>query len=92
MGHVEASIKHEEDYVDTLKRVRNHLNLGDALLEVACGTDSTALRLAEADCSIVATHFSLVLVHIWKQRQDAAQPPANEVPSRRERPLRASAS
>lgn len=77
-NYAESPIKDKEGYTDSLDRVRKYLEPDHSVLEVACGTGTTAIRLAPSVGNIVATDFSTALIDIAKERQAEATPsPAN---------------
>ncbi|SFS00742.1 class I SAM-dependent methyltransferase [Yoonia litorea] len=67
-----SKIKDENAYEDTLERTRGFLKKDDHLLEVGCGTGTTALKLAKDVARITATDVSSGMLDIAeKKRQDA---------------------
>jgi ubiquinone/menaquinone biosynthesis C-methylase UbiE len=61
-------------YETTLKRVQDLLSPDDDVLEIGCGTGSTALRLARGVRSYLATDVSARMIAIARERQAAASP------------------
>ena len=59
-------------YAHTLDRTRSYLNASDQMLEVGCGTGTTALHLADAVAHITATDISSEMTKIAKEKADAA--------------------
>lgn len=59
-------------YERTLARVQGLLGPADRVLELGCGTGSTALRLAGGTASYVATDFSAQMVAIAEEKLAAA--------------------
>lgn len=57
-------VKNVAAYEATLDRVRAYLRGGDRVLEVGCGTGSTALRLADEVANYVATDVSPAMIGI----------------------------
>jgi cyclopropane fatty-acyl-phospholipid synthase-like methyltransferase len=55
-------------YERTLEQASAHLGPGDAVLELGCGTASTALRLAEATRRYLATDLSSEMIAISKEK------------------------
>lgn len=51
-------------YERTLERTRAHLRSGDEVLEIGCGTGTTALKLADAAGSILATDLAPEMIRI----------------------------
>lgn len=59
-----SPIKDMESYRTTMERTKAHLGLGDEVLEVGCGTGSTALLLAPNVKSLTASDFSDGMIKI----------------------------
>jgi ubiquinone/menaquinone biosynthesis C-methylase UbiE len=59
-------------YERTLERVRGLLGPGDRVLELGCGTGSTALRLAGGTAGYVAADFSARMIAIAKDKAAGA--------------------
>lgn len=59
-------------YEAKLARVRSLLRASDRVLEIGCGTGSTALRLAPAVAEITATDISCGMIDIAKEKRAAA--------------------
>jgi ubiquinone/menaquinone biosynthesis C-methylase UbiE len=57
-GYSKRPIKDMESYEKTLDCTRKHLSASDEVLEVGCGTGTTALRLAPVVKQITATDIS----------------------------------
>lgn len=64
-----APVKNVEGYEDTISRTRKYLKPASNVLEVGCGTGTTALKLADLAKSYTANDFSPELIKICKQRQ-----------------------
>ena len=64
-------IKDMQAYEDTLARARHYLKSDDHLLEVGCGTGTTALKLAGAVNRITATDISGEMISIAQSKQVA---------------------
>ncbi len=60
-------------YEASLKRVFARLSPNDHVLELGCGTGSTALRLSEYAAKITATDFSAEMIRIAKSKQSDTQ-------------------
>ena len=63
-------------YAATLERTRSYLSPTDTVLEVGCGTGTTALLLAPSVRHITATDYAAGMIDI-AQRKHAEQGPAN---------------
>lgn len=59
-----SPVKDEESYRHTLDRVKAHLDPESRVLEIGCGTGSTALTLSESVAEIVATDISPRMIEI----------------------------
>ncbi|WP_085868780.1 class I SAM-dependent methyltransferase [Pseudoruegeria aquimaris] len=59
-------------YEATLERTRAHLGLQDHVLEIGCGTASTALLLANSVAQYVASDFSQGMVEIGRNKVQQA--------------------
>jgi 2-polyprenyl-3-methyl-5-hydroxy-6-metoxy-1,4-benzoquinol methylase len=69
--YAKKPVPDEEAYRLTLERVRAYLTSGDHVLEVGCGTGSTALELAAHAGDIVATDISAEMISIARQKAEA---------------------
>lgn len=69
-----SPIKDMAAYEDTLARTRTHLASTDKVLEVGCGTGSTALLLAESVAHITATDISSEMIAIANEKLQAGAP------------------
>ncbi|MHA6261862.1 class I SAM-dependent methyltransferase [Arenibacterium sp. CAU 1754] len=58
-------------YEETLERTRSHLSQDDSVLELGCGTGTTALLLADAVGHITATDFSSEMIAIAQEKLTA---------------------
>jgi len=58
-------------YERTLERTRHYLKAGDAVLEVGCGTGTTALKLAPSVARFVATDISSEMIAIAREKAAA---------------------
>lgn len=59
-----SAIRDQEYYEQTLDRTRSYLHADDRVLEIGCGTGSTALLLAPSVASISATDISPGMIKI----------------------------
>lgn len=71
--YAESPVRNPEAYAETLARVRAHLKPEDRVLEIGCGTASTALTLRDAVAEIVATDISHEMTAIGQEKAAAAE-------------------
>lgn len=64
-------IGNQEAYEQTLERVADHLNGSDSVVEIGCGTASTALALAPKVARMTATDLSGEMVRIGHEKAKA---------------------
>jgi ubiquinone/menaquinone biosynthesis C-methylase UbiE len=64
-------IKDMDGYERTLDRTRHYLNRTDAVLELGCGTGTTALRLAPHVSRMTATDLSDEMIAIAREKATA---------------------
>lgn len=64
--YAESAIADPDGYARTLERTRARLRPGASVLELGCGTGTTALRLAGSVRSYLATDFSSEMIAIAK--------------------------
>lgn len=69
-----SSIADMPGYEHTLQRVRERLQPTDRVLELGCGTATTALRLAPATAHYTAADLSQAMVDIARQKLVGAPP------------------
>ncbi len=69
--YAQKPIKDQATYERTLACIRGHLKPGDRVLELGCGTGSTALRLAPSCAHITATDISARMVEIGREKAKA---------------------
>ena len=74
--YAKKPVKDMASYERTLEATRKHLATTDEVLEVGCGTGTTALRLAPAVDRILATDLSSRMIEIAREKA-AAQGVAN---------------
>jgi ubiquinone/menaquinone biosynthesis C-methylase UbiE len=67
-----AAISDPRGYERTLRRTRELLAENDHVLELGCGTGSTALRLADGVASYLGTDFSPAMIAIAQEKLAAA--------------------
>ncbi|MGI9592364.1 MAG: class I SAM-dependent methyltransferase, partial [Myxococcota bacterium] len=72
-GYAKSRIKNTEAYNETLDRTRKHLSASDEVLEVGCGTGTTALLLAASAKRITATDVSARMIAIAREKAAAEQ-------------------
>ncbi|MEM9262716.1 MAG: class I SAM-dependent methyltransferase, partial [Pseudomonadota bacterium] len=63
-----SPIRDLDGYNNTLARTKSYLGHDDAVLEIGCGTGSTALLLAPFVGHITATDFSPGMIDIAKEK------------------------
>jgi len=63
-GYAKSPIKDEASYEKTLVRTRAHFSRDDDVLELGCGTGTTALKLADDARHILATDISAKMIEI----------------------------
>lgn len=68
-----SPIKDAKAYEDTLSQARKYLHADDHLLEVGCGTGTTALKLAESVRHITATDVSPGMLAFAHRKKAQAQ-------------------
>ncbi len=72
--YAKMPVRNETAYAETLDRTRAHLNPSDTILEIGCGTGTTALKLADAVQSIVATDLSGEMIAIAEGKLNSGGP------------------
>lgn len=70
--YAKSPIRDMDAYRETLARTRSYLRVGDSVLEMGCGTGSTAIELAGNVRQILATDLSEEMLRVGRQRADAA--------------------
>lgn len=73
--YAKAAISDQAGYERTLDRTRTLLGPDIQVLELGCGTGSTALRLAGAARAYLATDISAAMIDIAEQKRTAAPVP-----------------
>jgi len=66
--YAKSPIKHMDAYEYTLGRTKSYLNKTDKVLELGCGTGSTALLLADHVAHITATDLSRNMLEIGREK------------------------
>lgn len=66
--YAKQPVADEAAYAHTLERTRTYLGAEDHVLELGCGTGSTALKLADAVAEIVATDFAPEMIAIAREK------------------------
>jgi ubiquinone/menaquinone biosynthesis C-methylase UbiE len=73
--YARSRIKDQAGYERTLARVRENLRPGDDVLELGCGTGTTALRLADGVRSYLATDLAGEMIAIARKKRGATPIP-----------------
>ena len=73
--YARSRISDQAGYERTLERVRALLKPGDTVLELGCGTGTTALRLADGVGSYLATDISAGMIAIADEKRTAGPVP-----------------
>lgn len=66
--YAKTPIRDEDGYRDTLARTKTYLGPNDTVLEMGCGTGSTALELAPKVGRMVATDYSAQMIRIARDK------------------------
>lgn len=66
-------VKNAAGYEDTLSRIRKYLTRRSRVLEIGCGTGTTALHLARSARKIVATDIAPKMVAIGERKRAAGR-------------------
>jgi ubiquinone/menaquinone biosynthesis C-methylase UbiE len=74
--YARSAIADPNGYERTLERARAHLQPGDSVLELGCGTGTTALRLANGVRSYLATDISGGMIAIAEEKLAVESIPA----------------
>lgn len=69
--YAKSKISNPDAYAQSLARVRTYLNADQSVLELGCGTGSTALLLAEATGRYVGTDISAGMIDIATRKLPA---------------------
>ncbi len=71
-SYSKKAVPNQQTYERKLKIIQGYLNPDSTVLEVGCGTGSTALALAPLAKSIVATDFSAKMINIAQDKAKQA--------------------
>lgn len=77
-NYAKSAIADEEGYLRTLERTRLLLGSDDLVLELGCGTGTTALQLAGGVRGYLATDFSPAMIAIAQEKHAATPIPGLE--------------
>jgi 2-polyprenyl-3-methyl-5-hydroxy-6-metoxy-1,4-benzoquinol methylase len=69
--YAKKAVPDEDAYARTLERVRTHLTPNDRVLELGCGTGTTARKLASSAREILATDYSAKMIAIAAAKAEA---------------------
>jgi len=69
--YAKQPVPDEQAYRQTVERLRAHLRPSDRVLELGCGTGSTALELAASAREILATDYSTAMIRIAETKSQA---------------------
>lgn len=75
LKYAKSAVADRDGYERTLDRTRSLLKAGDQVLELGCGTGTTALLLAGDVESYVATDFSLGMIALAEEKRAASPIP-----------------
>lgn len=67
--YARSPIRNMDAYQQTMERTRSYLSTRDRVLEIGCGTGSTALLLADRVAEMVATDFSQGMIEIAEDKR-----------------------
>lgn len=76
--YAKSAVADQDGYQRTLDRTRGLLGTTDRVLELGCGTGSTAMLLAPDVKAYLATDFSLGMIAIAQEKSRKAQAPGLE--------------
>lgn len=68
--YAKSPISDEAAYQYTLDRTRSYLSAEDSILELGCGTGTTALRLADSVKAFTASDISPQMINIAKRKRE----------------------
>lgn len=69
--YAKSPIKNEAAYVQKIERTKNYLTPESRVLELGCGTGTTALKLAPFAQHIMATDLATAMIEIAKEKQQS---------------------
>ncbi|KEY71939.1 hypothetical protein S7711_07088 [Stachybotrys chartarum IBT 7711] len=70
-SYAKSAVADQNGYQRTLQRTREHLKPTDKVLELGCGTGTTALLLAESVQSYLATDLSSGMISIAEDKRES---------------------
>lgn len=70
--YADMPVRNQDGYLQTLERSKSYLRPEDAVLEIGCGTGSTALLLAPHVARITGTDIAPGMIEIARERQAEA--------------------
>ncbi len=71
--YARSPVKNQQAYSQTIERCKAHLSLNDNVLEIGCGTGSTALLLADSVARITASDISGNMIEIARAKEPRAE-------------------
>ena len=71
--YAKSPVRDEAAYARTLERTRAHLGTSDRVLELGCGTGTTALKLADAVGQMTGTDLAPGMIEIARRRAAEAE-------------------
>jgi len=71
--YARSPIKNQQAYSQTMERCKAHLSMNDNVLEIGCGTGSTALLLADSVGRMTASDISGNMIQIARAKDPGAE-------------------